>query len=192
MTTKKIFLIRHGETEWSCLGKHTGKTDISLTEEGKKQCRYLATSLQNLTLEQAFISPLKRAQETFALLNLSVSFALDQNLAEWDYGDYEGMTSKEIQKINPEWNIFEKGAPQGESLSQIKERADRVINRVQTINGDILLVSSAHILRSIAARWLRLPIEFGKYLMLSPASISILSYEHQTPSLLSWNQKPFS
>lgn len=189
MASQRLFLVRHGETEWSKSGRHTGKTDIPLTEEGKTNSLYLGRLLKEIPLQKILVSPSKRAQETYTLLHLLAPTETTADLQEWDYGDYEGLTSKEIVKRDPTWNVFEKGAPGGESIAQVEQRADRVLQQIQNIQGDVLLVSSAHILRSLAARWLRFPVEFGKHLMLSPASLSILTYEHQNPSILVWNEK---
>lgn len=187
MTVKKVVLVRHGETAWSLSGKHTGRTDIPLTENGEKQAALIGKALSSFSFSHAFVSPLERAQKTFFLSGLTTPFTLDPLLVEWNYGDYEGITSKEILEKDPSWNLFIKGAPRGESLSDVEKRADLVLQKVQAIEGDIVLFSSAHILRSITARWLGMSINFGKNLSLQTASISILSYEHEFPSLVQWN-----
>lgn len=187
MHKKKIFLVRHGETDWSLSGQHTGKTDIPLTEKGKEEALRLAPILQKIQITKALISPLKRAHETFNLAGLNVPRELDKDLEEWDYGDYEGLSSKEIAETNPDWSIFINGAPGGESLQDIENRTARVLDKIQSIDGNVALFSSGHILRALAARWLNLPLSFGRQLTLSTGSISILGYEHNLPSLLLWN-----
>lgn len=187
MPPKKIYLIRHGETSWALSGRHTGRTDIPLTEKGKKNALLLTPTLQTIPLALALVSPLIRAKETFDLLNLPVKSALCDDLKEWDYGDYEGLTSKEIHKENPDWNIFTHGAPNGESLDDMTKRADRVIEKANETPGDIALFSSGHILRCIAARWLKMPLDFGRHIALNTGSISILGSENEIPALLLWN-----
>lgn len=182
-----MFLVRHGETEWSLTGKHTGRTDVPLTQKGKEEALSLSLILQKKIFKKAFVSPLKRAYETFKLLNLPVKGVSDKNLAEWNYGDYEGLTSTQIAETDPSWAVFINGAPGGESIYDVEMRAAAVVDAVRNVDGDVLLVSSAHILRAIAVRWLDLPIAEGRHLTLSTGSISILSYEHTAPSILLWN-----
>lgn len=187
MTTKKVVLIRHGETAWSLSGQHTGLTDIPLTDNGIKQAQLLSKALVSFSFSHAFVSPLQRAYKTFTLSGLTTPFTLDPLLVEWNYGDYEGMTSDAIHQKDPGWNIFINGAPNGESIDDIEKRASLVIEKVLSTEGDIAIFSSGHILRCIAAKWLGMPVDFGKHLCLQTASISILSYEHQFPTLCQWN-----
>jgi probable phosphoglycerate mutase len=189
MSDKKVFLIRHGETAWSLSGKHTGYSDIPLTENGKKQAILLGKALSSFSFSIAFVSPLIRAKDTFTLSHLSTPSCIDPNLIEWNYGKYEGITSDEIHKTNPSWNLFTHGAPDGESLSDIEKRADSMIEKALSAEGDVALFSSGHILRSIAARWLKMEVNFGGQLVLETGSISILGYEHGTRALLQWNSK---
>ncbi|MBM3198508.1 MAG: histidine phosphatase family protein [Chlamydiae bacterium] len=188
MRTKRIFLVRHGETPWSLSGQHTGKTDLSLTEEGCRQASLLGSLLQGLGVSKAFISPLKRAKETFDLSGLRVHAELDHDLVEWDYGDYEGRTSKEIHKDNPSWDLFTEGAPRGEKPEAIVQRASRTLQKALSTEGDVIFFSSGHILRSIAAIWLKAPLVMAKHLVLSPASLSQLGYEHEHPAIFLWNR----
>lgn len=186
--TKKIFLIRHGETEWSLNKRHTGFSDIPLTENGIKQASLLAKELQNVDLKKVWVSPLIRAKETFKLSNLPITPILDSDLKEWNYGDYEGITSEKIHETEPDWNIFTHGAPNGESIAEIETRALRMLDKTKNIDGDVAFFSSGHILRVIAAKWLEMPVEFGKHLFLQTASLSILGYEHENRALLLWNK----
>ncbi len=188
MLPKKIYLIRHGETGWALSGRHTGRTDIPLTENGKKNAVALGLALQGIPLTLALVSPLIRARDTFDLAKIPIKGVICEDLKEWDYGDYEGLTSKEIREKNPTWNVFTNGAPGGESVADMTKRADRVLEMALKAPGDVALFSSAHILRCIAARWLKMPLDFGKHLVLQTSSISILGYEHGNPALLLWNK----
>lgn len=186
--TQKIFLIRHGETEWSLKRRHTGFSDIPLTENGRKQASLLAKELQNVDFKKIWVSPLARAQETFTLSKLPLTPILDDDLKEWNYGDYEGITSKEIHEKVPDWNIFTHGAPNGESIAEIETRALRMLDKIKNIDGNLAFFSSGHILRVIAAKWLEMPVEFGKRLFLQTSSLSILGHEHENQALLLWNK----
>lgn len=186
-TSQKIFLARHGETAWTLSGQHTGLTDVPLTENGRVQAELLGKVIRGLSLQKAYVSPLLRANETFEIAHLSTPAEFDDNLVEWNYGAYEGLSSKEIHKSDPNWSVFLQGGPQGESVADVSARAGRVISRVQGSHGNIILFSSGHILRAIAARWLGLPLSFGRHIALSPASLSILGYEHGAPAILLWN-----
>ncbi len=185
---KEIFLVRHGETEWSLKGRHTGRTDIPLTERGKKEALNLKQRLASHRFDRVFFSPLARAKETCRLAGLLDHAIADSDLVEWDYGNYEGLTSQEIHQQDPEWTIFSHGAPGGESLLQATERVDRLLARLSPIQGKIILFSSGHLLRLLAARWLSLPPSGGQYFILTTASLSVLSYEHQRyPVISCWN-----
>lgn len=186
---QRLILVRHGETKWSLSGQHTGRTDIPLTENGVKQALQLKEQLKHFSFEKAFVSPLLRAKDTFILSALQVPSEFDENLYEWDYGDYEGLTSQTIREKNPSWNIFSKGAPGGESIEAVQKRADLMIVKAKHYSGDVVFFSSGHILRAIASRWLGFPLSFGKHIPLSTASISILGYEHENPALLLWNKE---
>jgi broad specificity phosphatase PhoE len=185
---QKIILIRHGETEWALKDRHTGRTDIPLTEKGQLEAKSLAPILNNFPFEKAFVSPLQRARDTFKLSSGLVKPEIDDDLYEWNYGDYEGLTSAEIHQSNPNWSIFTQGAPGGESIDQVEERASRILEKAKKCTSDVAFFSSGHILRAIACKYLNLPISAGKYFVLSTASISILGYEHKNPALLLWNR----
>ena len=185
---QKVYLIRHGETEWTQSKQHTGLTDIPLTEEGKEQAKWLKTQLGDLQFKKVFCSPLERAKTTCEIAGFSKEAEVDPDLVEWDYGDYEGKTTEEIRKIDPKWTIFSKGAPNGESVGDVENRAQRVISKVGAIPGDVALFSSGHFSRVLAAKWLRLTVAEGRLFLLSTASLSILGYERETPVLSLWNQ----
>lgn len=186
---EKLILVRHGETNWSLSGQHTGKTDLPLTLQGEEQALKLKKDLEKLSIEKAFVSPLIRAKNTFLLSGLKTPYELDEKLCEWDYGNYEGLTSKEIRELNPTWSLFSEGAPGGESIEDIEKRTDSIILKAKQYSGNIIFFSSGHILRAIAARWLGFPVSFGKHVTLSTASISILGYEHLNPVILLWNKQ---
>jgi broad specificity phosphatase PhoE len=187
MKQRKIYLMRHGETEWTLKGRHTGLTDIPLTEKGQHQARLLGEHLNKHPFHKVFTSPLKRALETCETAGLLQEAEIDEDLVEWNYGQYEGLTSAEIHRKDPDWTIFSKGAPGGESVQEIGNRADKVLKKLSTVPGDIALFSSGHFLRVLASRWLQLAPSFGEHLLLFPASVSILSREDAIPTIASWN-----
>ncbi len=183
-----IFLVRHGETDWSQAGKHTGLTDISINEKGKAQALHLKTVLERHTFTRVFSSPLKRAHETCLIAGYSDA-TIDPDLVEWNYGKYEGLTTEEIHKTNPNWNLFKDGAPAGETLDQIAQRAQRMLAKIKKEKGDVLLFSSAHFLRTFTACYLGLTAHEGRLFLFFPASISILAEERGAPVILQWNLK---
>ncbi|MBX9923527.1 MAG: histidine phosphatase family protein [Rhabdochlamydiaceae bacterium] len=187
---RRLALVRHGETQWALSGKHTGKTDIPLTEKGIEQAQQLKEVFTDFSFEKAFVSPLQRAKKTFLLSGLSIPHEWDEDLYEWDYGDYEGLTSAEIRAKNPSWSLFDQGPPNGETPQEIKARADRMISKALQYSGDVVFFSSGHILRTIASRFLGLPVSFGKHLTLRTGSFSLLGYEHQNAAILLWNEAP--
>ena len=184
-----IYLVRHGETEWSLSGQHTGRTDLPLTERGQRNARQLRERLKGIAFVKVFTSPLQRAALTCELAGFKTVSEIDHDLMEWDYGQYEGRRSVEIHQERPEWSLFRGGCPGGESPEQIGARADAVSQRIRKIDGNVLLFSSGHFLRVLAARWLGLGPGAGRYFLLSTASISILGYEHSRdePVIRSWN-----
>ena len=187
MGQNHVFLIRHGETEWSKSGQHTGGTDLPLTEAGLEQGRLLTERLKGIDFALVLSSPLQRAMETCRQSHLRNPADILEDLREWDYGEYEGLTTPEIRQRDPDWFIWTHGAPGGESPEQVSERADRVLELVREADGDVALFSHGHMLRAIGARWLRLPVATGQHLMLSTASVSVLGYERETPVLRLWN-----
>ncbi len=173
-----IYLARHGETAWSLSGQHTGLTDLPLTERGERNARRLGERLNGLTFAKLFASPLQRARRTCELAGFGEHVEIDRDLVEWDYGQYEGRTSAEIHLHRPDWELFRDGCPGGESPVQVARRADRVVQRVRAVPGDVLLFSSGHFLRMLAARWLGLEPSAGRCFFLETASLSALGYEH--------------
>ena len=173
-----VYAARHGETAWSLSGQHTGLTDLPLTERGERNARRLAERLRGLTFARALTSPLERAARTCELAGFRGAAEVDRDLLEWNYGDYEGRRTSEIHAQRPDWQLFRDGCPRGESPEQVGVRADRVVSRVRAIQRNVLLFSSGHFLRVLAARWLGLEPGAGRYFLLSTASVSALGYEH--------------
>jgi broad specificity phosphatase PhoE len=173
-----VYLARHGETAWTLTGQHTGLTDLPLTERGERNARRLEERLRGVTFAKVFTSPLQRAMRTCALAGFGSVAEIDRDLLEWNYGEYEGRLTADIYKERPDWQLFRDGCPGGESPNQIGARADRVVKRLRAVEGDVLLFSSGHFLRVLAARWLGLDPAFGRYFVLSTASVSALGYEH--------------
>lgn len=186
MGPQLIYLCRHGETEWSHSGQHTSTTDLDLTPNGIHEAELLGNALKGIAFAKVFASPLKRAQQTAQHAGFP-DFELEEGLFEWRYGNYEGLTSKKIKENNPNWNLFDQGAPGGESVHDVEERTNRLIKKLRQLKGNILLFSSGHISRAIGAAWAGMPVQHGKYLLLSTASISTLGYEHEYPVICSWN-----
>lgn len=186
---RKIYLIRHGETEWTVQEKHTGLTDIPLTPHGEKQAKALKEQLPPpASFAQILTSPLKRALRTCQLAGFSDKAAVDPDLVEWDYGRFEGQKTEDILQKNPSWDLFLQGAPEGEQTSDIERRAGRILKKLLYTPGDMALFSSGHILRALAVLYLKLPLSAGRLLSLLPASISILSEERGNPTILLWNK----
>ncbi|MCB1106835.1 MAG: histidine phosphatase family protein [Chlamydiia bacterium] len=177
--------MRHGETAWARDKKHTGLTDIPLTEQGESQAASLGKRLESLSFKHVFSSPLKRAYDTCSICGYNPQ--VDKDLLEWDYGAYEGLTSAEIHETNPKWNIFTHGAPNGESTEAVVKRATRFLKKVERLEGKIAVFSSGHFSRVFATCWLKLPIENGRRFSLATASLSILGYEHGEGALKLWN-----
>jgi broad specificity phosphatase PhoE len=185
-----VYIARHGETAWSISGQHTGRTDLPLTPNGQRNAARLGERLKGLTFAKVFTSPLERAARTCELAGFKAVAEADPDLVEWDYGRYEGLRSTEIFAERPDWQLFRDGCPGGESPAQVGERADRVVERVRAVPGNVLLFSSGHFIRVLAARWLAIgPGSAGKYFLLSTASLSALSYEHSLshPVIRLWN-----
>ncbi|ESY19128.1 histidine phosphatase family protein [Mesorhizobium sp. LNJC394B00] len=187
----EIYLVRHGETEWSASGKHTGRTDIPLTPKGEAAARSVADRLKGLSFKAVWSSPSQRAFSTCTLAGFGATAVKKPDLQEWDYGAYEGVKTKEILVQRPGWQLFRDGCPDGESVADVGARADRIIAGLQAIEGNVLVFSSSHFLRVLAARWLGLPPEGGAHFVLDTASLSILGYEHDLsePVIRTWNQK---
>jgi len=185
-----VYLARHGETAWSISGQHTGTTDLPLTARGERNARRLGDRLKGLVFARVFSSPLQRAWRTCKLAGFGAQAEIDPDLVEWNYGKYEGRTSADILKERPDWELFRDGCPGGETPQQIGTRADRVVSRLRAVPGDLLVFSSGHFIRVLAARWLGLEVGSpGRHFMLSTASLSALGYEHNLsqPVIRLWN-----
>jgi broad specificity phosphatase PhoE len=182
----ELVLVRHGETEWSRTGKHTGKTDVPLTDAGRRQAESLRASLDR-PFARVLTSPLSRALDTCRLAGLGDNAERRDELVEWDYGDYEGLTTPEIREERPDWNLWRDGCPGGEQPHQVAARVDRVIAELQGLDGDAALFAHGHVLRVLGARWIRLGPASGAVLALTTGTMSVLGWERETPVVWSWN-----
>jgi broad specificity phosphatase PhoE len=184
-----VYLVRHGETAWSLSGRHTGLTDVPLTGRGERDARALGARLHGIAFAQVFTSPLQRASSTCALAGFGDVARIDGDLVEWNYGSYEGLRTAEILAQRPGWNLFRDGCPGGETAADAGARADRVVARIRAVAGSVLVFSSAHILRVLAARWLGLPPQDARCFVLGTASLSALGYDHNAdePVIRFWN-----
>jgi len=184
----RIWLVRHGETEWSKSGQHTGRTDIPLTATGEEQGKALGRHLAGRQFALVLTSPLERARETCRLAGFDAVAQVSDDLLEWNYGIYEGRTTAAVRAEQPGWSIWTTPIPQGETIEQVGERARRVIERADAVAGDVALFAHAHVLRILAACWIGLPPIHGRTLALDSASLSILGYERETRVIQVWNQ----
>jgi broad specificity phosphatase PhoE len=186
-----VYLARHGETAWTISGQHTGLTDLPLTERGERTARRLGERLKGLTFSTVLTSPLQRATRTCELAGFKSIAEVDRDLVEWDYGQYEGRRTVDIRAERPDWELFRDGCPGGESPRQVSVRAERIVQRVRALSGDVLIFTSGHFMRVLATRWLGLePTVNCKFFMLSTASLSALGYEHtlSRPVIRLWNE----
>jgi broad specificity phosphatase PhoE len=185
-----VYLARHGETAWSLSGQHTSFTDLPLTDRGQRNARRLGERLKGITFTRVFTSPLQRAAYTCELAGFGAVAEIDRDLMEWDYGQYESQRTQDIRQERPDWLLFRDGCPGGESPDQVGARADRMIARVRAIQENVLLFSSGHFLRVLAARWLGLHVATGQYFILETASLSILGYDHNVsqPAIRLWDE----
>ena len=186
----ELLLARHGETEWSAQGRHTGITDLTLTEAGRRRARELASTLQGRSFALVLTSPLRRAVETCDLAGLGDKAQIRDDLREWNYGDYEGATTAEIRERRPGWSLWRDGCPNGETAADLGQRADRVLGEVRAAVGETIAFGHGHMLRVLAARWLGLPPEDGALLALATGAVCTLGYEHELPVIVHWNQPP--
>jgi broad specificity phosphatase PhoE len=184
----RIHLVRHGATEWSVTGQHTGRTDLPLTDEGRRQAERLGARLAREKFALVLVSPLSRAVETVRLAGFGDAAEIDPDLVEWDYGAYDSLTAVEIRRERPGWTPWAGGFPGGETLEQVAARADRVVARVRTVDGDVALFAHGHILRVIATRWLEQPPVEAAHYYLATASLSVLARERETPVIARWNE----
>lgn len=185
----QIAVVRHGQTEWSLNGRHTGTTDIPLTEHGRDEARAAAPIVHQLAVDRVLCSPLQRARETCALLELDLEPTIDADLVEWDYGAYEGITTREIRETVPDWTVWFGGCPDGETPDAVAARVDRVIATAREAGGTTLVVAHGHVLRVLTARWLGLAPQDGRFFRLDTATVSLLGWERETPVLLRWNSR---
>ena len=185
---RDVVLVRHGATAWSAVGKHTGRTDLPLTDDGLVQARALAPLLRRWSFATVLTSPLERAVATCREAGLTAT--VDPDLQEWDYGDHEGRTTPEIRETDPGWTVWRGSVPGGESLADVGARADRVIERLRALEGDVAVVSHGHFLRVLASRWLGLDPVAGASLILDTGTLSVLSTERETPAIRLWNGVP--
>jgi len=184
-----LSIVRHGATEWSVSGQHTGRTDIPLLPEGELQARATGKLLSDIDFSLVLCSPLERAQRTCELAGLREQAVLEDDLYEWDYGDYEGLTTTTIRETEPGWTIWNGQCPNGETIEQVSDRADRVIARVRAQSGNAIVFAHGHILRVLTARWCELPPVEGQRFVLDPATLSLLGWERETPAVLRWNSR---
>jgi probable phosphoglycerate mutase len=183
-------LVRHGQTEWSLDGRHTGSTDISLTDEGRREAEAAGRHLAGRSFVLVLSSPFARALETCRLAGLGDVVQVRDELREWDYGDYEGLTSPQIRERRPDWYLFRDGCPNGETAEQVGKRVDRVIDEVRGVDGDAAVFGHGHCLRVLGARWLGFGAEDAGRFALSTATVSVLGYEHERPAVWLWNETP--
>lgn len=186
----RVVAVRHGETEWSASGRHTSRTDLPLTDEGRRRAEGLAGALSEWTFAVVLSSPLRRARETCEIAGFASRAELDDDLREWGYGEYEGLTTPEIRERDPDWSLWRDGCPGGEQPSEVAARADRVLARLADAGGDALVFAHGHVLRVLAARWVSLGAAFGARLALGAGAISVLGHERDTRVIERWNQVP--
>jgi probable phosphoglycerate mutase len=182
-----VFAVRHGETEWSRSGKHTGRTDIPLDDGGRASARRLGGVLARCEIAHALASPLRRARDTCVLAGFVDCMEIEPDLVEWDYGEYEGLTPDEIERRAPGWLIFKDGCPGGETPAHVAARVDRVIAKLRGVTGQLAVFSHGHLLRALAARWLELPLLAASHFTLDTATLSKLGYYRNIPALERWN-----
>ncbi len=184
---QRVYVIRHGETEWSLSGQHTGITDIPLTENGRKRAKVLKPLLAKQEFALVLTSPLQRARETCTLAGLGEKAEVDPDLMEWNYGEYEGITTEQIHAKAPEWQIFRDGSPGGEKPEEVGDRVDRVIARARAADGDVAIFAHGHVFREFVARWLGLPATVGQHFLLDTGTLNVLSYYRGVPAVQTWN-----
>ena len=188
MSVPTVYLVRHGETEWSKNGRHTGRTDLPLTAAGEDDGRKLAARLAGVSFARVFSSPLTRARRTAELAGFAPE--TEPDLIEWNYGDYEGKTSAEIRASRPDWLLFRDGCPGGESVAEVAARADRLAAMLKALTGDVLCFAHGHMLRVLASRWVGQPVAFAAHLLLGTATLSVLAFDHgklDEPAIKMWN-----
>ncbi len=184
---QQLYFIRHGETAWSLTGQHTGRTDLPLLPQGEQAARQLADRLGRIEFSRVLTSPRLRARQTCRLAGLGAAAVIEPDLAEWDYGDFEGLRRAEILQRQPDWNIYRDGCPHGESPAAITARVDGLIYRLRGLDGNIAVFSHGHLGRVLVARWIGLPSAEAQRFVLGTASVSVLGFEHEAPVIVQWN-----
>ena len=185
---RRVVLVRHAQTAWSLTGRHTGRTDLELTDAGRDRAAAVGARLAGWRFDRVLTSPLRRAQHTCELAGFGARAAVRDDLAEWDYGDYEGRTTADVRRDDPTWNLWADGAPGGESPADVQQRADRVVAELAAADGDTVVFSHGHLLRALAARWLALPVATGGRLLLGTAAICVLGHGRDGRALHTWNE----
>ena len=188
MSEAQVVLVRHGQTEWSVSGQHTGTTDIPLTDEGRRQAEALGARLSGWTFSRVLTSPLARAADTCELAGFGARAEVTDDLREWDYGDYEGLRTADIRKDRPGWWLWRDGVPGGETVDEVGRRADRVVDAARAAEGDVALFAHGHVLRVLASRWIGLPPDHGRLFALATASVSVLGWEREAAVVERWNE----
>lgn len=186
----EVWLLRHGSTEWTRTGRHTGRTDVALDDDGRRQAERAGIMLAGHRFGQVLVSPLERARVTCELAGFGQVAQVTPDLCEWDYGDYEGRTTAEIRQERPGWNLFDDGVVGGETATDVGRRADRIVEAARSVEGDTLCIAHGHLLRVLAARWVGLPPAGGRLWTLGPGALSVLGYEREVPVLSRWNEQP--
>jgi broad specificity phosphatase PhoE len=187
-SSQELWLVRHAETEWSRSGKHTGRTDVPLTDAGRERARELGARLVGRDFALVLTSPLERARETARLAGLGDPCEVREDLLEWDYGDYEGITTPDIRRDRPDWYLWRDGVPNGETADEIGARCDRVIEEIVGTAGNVAVFAHGHILRALSARWLEEPVSFGGRLYLTTGSLCVLGFEREVRVIRLWNE----
>ena len=186
--TQEVWLVRHAETEWSKSGRHTGRTDVPLTDAGRERARALGAPLAGRAFAAGLVSPLDRARATARLAGAGDACEVREDLLEWDYGDYEGITTAAIREKRPDWYLWRDGVPNGETADEVAARCDRVIEEILGVEGDVAVFAHGHILRSLGARWVEEPVSFGGRLFLTTGSVSVLGFEREVRVVRLWNE----
>jgi broad specificity phosphatase PhoE len=185
---QEIWLVRHAETEWSRSARHTSHTDVRLTDAGRERAKALGALMRDRAFALVLTSPLERARETARLAGFGDRCQVREDLLEWDYGDYEGITTADIRRERPDWYLWRDGAPNGETVDEVAARCDRVVEEILATDGDVALFAHGHILRALAARWVEEPVPFGGRLFLSTGSICVLGFEREVRVVRRWNE----
>jgi broad specificity phosphatase PhoE len=186
--SQEVWLVRHAETEWSLSGKHTGRTDVPLTDAGRARGRELGRRLGERSFALVLVSPMERARETAALAGFGDACQVREDLLEWDYGEYEGITTREIRETRRDWYLWTDGVPGGETAEEIGARCDRIVEEILGVDGDVAIFAHGHVLRVLGARWLEAPVSFGGRLYLTTGSLSTLGFEREVRVIRLWNE----